>query len=539
MGKLLVLTSCCFLLAASQSSYPEHLETNLLSFREEPKAGHIEAFQDHYVKQIFAKLLRRRLPNMPETVEPIKVENPESDDIEEPTSSGSVPEVMLLHSQLQNKLGWGSDDSGGNRNRIVVLNNPPNGFNQNQPSQSYGGPPPPPPQNGQSYGPPPPLRNNQNNQYGPPPNQNNQYGPPPNQKNQYGPPPNQNNQYGPPPNQKNQYGPPPNQNNQYGPPPNQNNQYGPPPNQNNQEFGPPTPVRQINQEYGGPPPPPPPQDSFQNNNGQQGYQPNQEYGAPQGNGGGNQNDLRVNQGNFGGYIQNSDNKGSLNQQSAALGQFSDNAPAPPQLPPTEIELPSPPERKTLVYVLVKKPQKQPEIRIRKPAPTQVSKPEVYFVKYKTPNQGGNNSPIENEAQELLSQVGGGDIGVGRFNGGYSDAVSMEPQSLQEAGRIAEPAGKTRESVGYPNTEYRAPPSMLNPNQEPMSISVYDRVRNGVPASSGGTASASTRAQQPQQGSHYRAPGSQPFDFPSGKMVSGRYIGMTSLTSNSLSNQYYA
>lgn len=38
--------------------------------------------------------------------------------------------------------------------------------------------------------------------------------------------------------------------------------------------------------------------------------------------------------------------------------------------------------KTLVYVLVKKPESQPIIEIPKPEPTEPSKPEVYFIKYK-------------------------------------------------------------------------------------------------------------------------------------------------------------
>lgn len=41
------------------------------------------------------------------------------------------------------------------------------------------------------------------------------------------------------------------------------------------------------------------------------------------------------------------------------------------------------EEKTLVYVLVKKPEEAPEVHIPTPAPTQPSKPEVYFIRYKT------------------------------------------------------------------------------------------------------------------------------------------------------------
>lgn len=59
------------------------------------------------------------------------------------------------------------------------------------------------------------------------------------------------------------------------------------------------------------------------------------------------------------------------------------APTPPA--PTAPVIPVFPqnEEKTLVYVLVKKPDEQPEIIIPTPAPTQPSKPEVYFIKYKT------------------------------------------------------------------------------------------------------------------------------------------------------------
>ncbi|NP_001166856.1 tweedle motif cuticular protein 2 precursor [Nasonia vitripennis] len=54
-------------------------------------------------------------------------------------------------------------------------------------------------------------------------------------------------------------------------------------------------------------------------------------------------------------------------------------PTAPALPP----LPQPDEEKTLIYVLVKKPEEQPELVIPTQAPTQPSKPEVYFIRYKT------------------------------------------------------------------------------------------------------------------------------------------------------------
>lgn len=62
--------------------------------------------------------------------------------------------------------------------------------------------------------------------------------------------------------------------------------------------------------------------------------------------------------------------------------------APTQSPPTVPIIPLQPqnEEKTLVYVLVKKPDEQPDIHIPAPIPTQPSKPEVFFIKYKTQDE---------------------------------------------------------------------------------------------------------------------------------------------------------
>lgn len=54
-------------------------------------------------------------------------------------------------------------------------------------------------------------------------------------------------------------------------------------------------------------------------------------------------------------------------------------PTAPALPP----LPQPDEEKTLIYVLVKKPEEAPDVVIPTQPPTQPSKPEVYFIRYKT------------------------------------------------------------------------------------------------------------------------------------------------------------
>lgn len=61
------------------------------------------------------------------------------------------------------------------------------------------------------------------------------------------------------------------------------------------------------------------------------------------------------------------------------------APSPPAYQAPIIPVAPQNEEKTLVYVLVKKPEEQQEIIIPQAAPTQPSKPEVYFIKYKVSN----------------------------------------------------------------------------------------------------------------------------------------------------------
>ncbi|XP_044591888.1 proline-rich extensin-like protein EPR1 [Cotesia glomerata] len=64
-------------------------------------------------------------------------------------------------------------------------------------------------------------------------------------------------------------------------------------------------------------------------------------------------------------------------------------PTAPVLPP----LPPQDEQKTLIYVLVKKPEEAPDVVLPTQAPTQPSKPEVYFIRYKTQKeQSGSYGP---------------------------------------------------------------------------------------------------------------------------------------------------
>ena len=81
------------------------------------------------------------------------------------------------------------------------------------------------------------------------------------------------------------------------------------------------------------------------------------------------------------------------------------------------QLAPPPETKTLVYVLVKKPEPLPPIHIPTPAPTKPSKPEVYFIRYKSPN-GEGGVPDLGDLNGL-----GGLNGLSGGGSGYSNELS--------------------------------------------------------------------------------------------------------------------
>lgn len=65
--------------------------------------------------------------------------------------------------------------------------------------------------------------------------------------------------------------------------------------------------------------------------------------------------------------------------------------AAPTAPPVA---PAPSEEKTIVYVLVKKPDELPAIIMPTPPSTPPSKPEVYFIRYKTEEKTTNAPEIE-------------------------------------------------------------------------------------------------------------------------------------------------
>jgi hypothetical protein len=389
------------------------------------------------------------------------------------------------------------------------------------------GPRPPPPvamPQGQ-YGPPPQqqqgnFNNNQPQQYGPPPqqqqgnfNNNNQqqYGPPPqqqqgnfnnNQQQQYGPPPQQqqgnfNN------NQQQQYGPPPqqqqgnfNNNQQYGPPPqqqlgnfnnNQQQQYGPPPqgnfNSNQNQYGPPA------QQYG---PPTQQQSQFPQT-------PQTQYGPPQ-----QQQPQPIRQSQV-----------DSSQLSAEDTRFvylfapppePSSPPQPPQVipypskpdkkyeiifvkspeaappAPVEIQLPPPTEQKTLVYLLVKKPNRGsvPNIKFTQPKKTMPSPPEVFFVKYRDTNRNNNNLPSTSDFRSFPESIQDNIADMKRENKEQGqESVSFRPLGTK--------GSSSRGSSG----------DLLGPQQKTSGGYSSSPIRNTI--SSGGNSKSNN---------HYTAPGSR-------------------------------
>ncbi|KAM7360721.1 tweedleC [Cochliomyia hominivorax] len=77
------------------------------------------------------------------------------------------------------------------------------------------------------------------------------------------------------------------------------------------------------------------------------------------------------------------------------------APSAPAMRPAIVPPAPQNEEKTLIYVLHKKPEAQPDIVIPTPAPTKPSKPEVYFIKYKTKKE---EAPVYGPPPAILSEV---------------------------------------------------------------------------------------------------------------------------------------
>lgn len=91
------------------------------------------------------------------------------------------------------------------------------------------------------------------------------------------------------------------------------------------------------------------------------------------------------------------------------------APVVPVVPPQQ-----PNEDKTIVYVLVKKPEAPADITVPLPEPTKPSKPEVYFIKYKTQKEA------EDKIAGTLQGASGASIIANAHNqGSFVDAIGRD------------------------------------------------------------------------------------------------------------------
>ncbi|KAJ8949289.1 hypothetical protein NQ318_006712 [Aromia moschata] len=100
------------------------------------------------------------------------------------------------------------------------------------------------------------------------------------------------------------------------------------------------------------------------------------------------------------------------------------APSAPTPTAPTIPLQAQNEEKTLVYVLVKKPEDAADITIPTAAPTQPSKPEVYFIRYKAKSEVTGGGAVGGGAGGVIAGggatgglIGGGGGGAGGLIGG--------------------------------------------------------------------------------------------------------------------------
>jgi len=130
--------------------------------------------------------------------------------------------------------------------------------------------------------------------------------------------------------------------------------------------------------------------------------------------------------------------------------------APTQPTPTAPIIPQVQQdsEKTLIYVLVKKPEDQPQITIPTVAPTAPSKPEVYFIKYKTQKEAGGGYAASSGSSYSGPTSSGGYSGDSIGHSGVSSLSSSGPGSS-----YASPSSSYGSpSAASPSSSYGAPSS---------------------------------------------------------------------------------
>ncbi|XP_073816041.1 uncharacterized protein [Musca autumnalis] len=142
------------------------------------------------------------------------------------------------------------------------------------------------------------------------------------------------------------------------------------------------------------------------------------------------------------------------------------APAAPVMRPPVVPPPPQNEEKTLIYVLHKKPETQADIVIPTPAPTKPSKPEVFFIKYKTKKEEapvyGPPAAVRNSPQpaEEYAAPQSNDVNV---NG---DFLPMDTSEYEQQSATAEPpAANEEDEPKYMNIEQEPEPETYNAGDE--------------------------------------------------------------------------
>lgn len=110
------------------------------------------------------------------------------------------------------------------------------------------------------------------------------------------------------------------------------------------------------------------------------------------------------------------------------------APTAPAVSPAIIQQQQQSQEKTIVYVLVKKPDEQESLVLSGLAPTKPSKPEVYFIKYQARKEaGGGGGSLNLGASDVSGHV---DAGIGLDNGGGISLGNGGGISLGNGGGIS-------------------------------------------------------------------------------------------------------
>ncbi|KAB0795873.1 hypothetical protein PPYR_09934 [Photinus pyralis] len=135
------------------------------------------------------------------------------------------------------------------------------------------------------------------------------------------------------------------------------------------------------------------------------------------------------------------------------------APTYPTPTAQQIALQAQNQEKTLIYVLVKKPDEVADIAIPSLPPVQPSKPEVYFIRYKTQKQGGvggvgigggGGLGVDITAPIPGGISGGGSVTGGSFSGAVSGGgISVGSISGGGGGSVGVSGGGLSSSYGPP------------------------------------------------------------------------------------------